>query len=740
MRLFALIISFGSLSVFAQKMEMAPLTGNVHLQSKSTKAIEKSGATTIDSTIIYQPDTISIPFLDDFSTNKFQTYPSGNYNLPGITFQDYYRLKDGITDVPFPAGTGFTEQETFHRYYNAATDTYSDTAFSTISVKVGDLSAYPVMYDILNLYPPYYIYDTLGIPDTPDTVWLTNPTYYQEMARQFFAPISDPSKLWVDSYAYHNCRYALNPRTLGVVTFDGLNQNGYPYHFGSAMTGVADYLTAKPLDLSMYSPSDSLYLSFLYQPEGLGDIPESTDSLVLEFYAKDLDEWFHVWSTNGDTVCPFKVAHIGVRDAKFFKRGFQFRFKNYGGLSGALDNFHIDYVHLRPLSTYDDTLFKDFAFVYPLNSLLKTYTSVPWDHYKNSTGNKMTDSLLVQVYNGSPNPENYQNGQLNFYQNSIQQGNFTLQGFTLAQNQINFAPETLHSSYHNLQTSGVQYNKSLTGNQQVFEVKANASAQFPNLAQNDSTTFLQEFYNYYSYDDGSAEAAFGPTGTQSRLAIKFNAYEADSIIGVSLCFVPSVNDVSNKLFLLTVWNEIDGKPGDVIYEDDAFFPRSPLYGNAHNVFFNYYFTDTMKVPVETNFYIGWRQLDANRMNLGLDRNIDNSSNIKFSVDGGNTWLISPFPGSAMVRPIFSTALDAVLGVPKTPEITTVNVYPNPTSGELTLDYEGKQPDDIVELFDFSGKIIRVQTNETIGLQELPTGMYFLRIPKILNRIYKVIKL
>jgi hypothetical protein len=94
-----------------------------------------------------------------------------------------------------------------------------------------------------------------------------------------------------------------------------------------------------------------------------------------------------------------------------------------------------------------DTLFKDFAMVYPLNTLLKTYTSVPWDHYKQTTQNKMSDAVKVMVHNGSPNPENYQNGTIVFGQGATNYGNFTLQGFTLAEQQINYAPGTTHTSF-----------------------------------------------------------------------------------------------------------------------------------------------------------------------------------------------------------------------------------------------------------------------------------------------------
>jgi len=715
---------------------MGPLTQNTSI-SITQKAIEKSGGLTFDSTIIYLPDTLQLPFLDDFSSNKFQTYEL-DFNLPGITSTLHYRLLNPLTNIELPSTAKFTNQPTFRRYYNTLTSTFSDTVFPIIQVKVGDLRNYPVVFETLDLYPPYYIYDTLGIPDVSDTIWLTNPTYFQDSARQFFAPVNDPSKLWIDNYVYHNYRYAVDPRTLGVATFDGLNFDGKPYQINSTITNYADRLTSKPLDLSPYSPTDSIYFSFLYQPEGLGDVPESTDSLIVEFYSPDLDQWFHVWSVKGSTVHPFKAAHIPVVQSKYLKKGFQFRFKNYGSLAGALDHFHIDYVHLRALSYYDDTLFKDFAFVYPLNSLLKTYTSVPWDHYKNSTSNKMTDSLLVKVHNGSQNPENYQNGQLAFFNNGNQQGSYVLQGFTLAEQQINFAPRTTHTSYHNL-SNGAQFSKTLPGNQQVFEVKANASAQFPNFSQNDSTEFLQEFYNYYSYDDGSAEAAFGPTGVQSRLAIRYDAYEADSLIGVAMHFVPSVNDVSNNLFLLTVWSENNGKPGEVLYEDDVFFPRSPIYGTGRNQFQIYYLKDTLKLAVGTSFFIGWRQLEGLRLNLGLDRNIDNSSKIKYSVNGGTTWLTSPFAGSAMMRPVFSTALDNVLAVDETiEEEKTITLYPNPTNEIINININSENEEVII--FDSFGRVVRREIGNSFNISDLSNGIYFVSIPSISYIKSKFIKL
>ena len=719
-------------SFFSQGISIGESNQNLKL----TPVQIKKDLNSIDSSFIYFVDTLALPFFDDFSSNKFQEY-TPNYSAPGISSQVYYRLKDASTNAVISSNASYTNQVTFRRTYNATTSTTFDVPFSDTLLKVGNLLSYPVVYNTLSLYPPFYIYDTIGIPDVSDTIWISNPAYFQDSARQFFLPISDSSKIWLDHYAYHNYRFGVNPRSLGVVTFDGLNEQGYPYQIGTSVTNYGDKLTSKPINLGSFSASDSVYFSFLYQPQGLGDVPENGDSLLLEFYAPELSQWFHIWSVSGGATIPFKAVHVNVNDTKFFKPGFQFRFRNYGGLSGALDHFHVDYVHLRSLSAYNDTTFKDFAFSTPINTLLKTYTSVPWDHYKASVGSKMTDSLFVNLYNGSTSAENYQNGQLTINQSNLQQGLYVLPGFLLAEGQINYNPLSFLDSYHDL-SIGYEYSRVLPGISQEFDVVGAASAQFPNLYQNDSTSFKQLFSNYYSYDDGSAEAAFGPTGTQARLAIRFDTYEADSLIGLNLSFLPSVVDVSQKLFLITVWDNDNGQPGNVLYEDDAFSPRQPSYVNGNNNYQSYYFADTVKVAVGTTFFVGWRQLDPDRLNLGLDRNIDNHTTIRYSVDGGNNWYTAPFSGSAMLRPIFSTLIDATLQTYETEE-KELTIYPNPSYGKLTVEFQNGHQAPLF-VYNQLGQLMMSSDSNQLDLTPLNAGIYFISSPNYSTKVYKVIKL
>ncbi len=285
---------------------------------------------------------------------------------------------------------------------------------------------------------------------------------------------------------------------------------------------------------------------------------------------------------------------------------------------------------------------------------------------------------------------------------------------------------------------GDEFSKSLPGIEQHFDVKANVSAQFPNEPINDSCSFKQDFYNYYSYDDGSAEAAFGPTGTQSRLAISFDSYEADSLIGIMMHFVPSVTDVSNKLFLTSVWGDNNGEPGELLYEDDVFLPRNPIYTDGINGFYTYFFKDMMKVPVGVRFHVGWRQLDGDRLNLGLDRNIDHSETIRFSVDGGNTWQSSPYSGSAMIRPVFSTGLDQTLGIINDKK-ESVSIYPNPTSEYITISSSKNLIPSTIELYDTYGQMILKTEDNSIDLSDYQNGLYFIRVPLLSSETFKVIK-
>lgn len=722
---------------FAQQPgeSVGPLTGNPVLQAKAKKNLSfAKSSNTFDSTFIYNSDTISLPVFDDFSSDKFQKYTE-DYLAPGVTSVLEYKLLD-VSSQPLPANYEGTQQVTFRRIYNEQLGTYTDTTFTPIDVQLGDQSTYPTLYNTVSAYPPYYIYDTIpqsgGSDPNPDTVFIVGPDLIQDSARQFFMPINDPNMIWEDSYVYLNNTMAVDPWSLGVVTFDGLDETGYPYAINSTLTNYADYLTSKPIDMSVMTIADSMYFSFMYQAQGFADKPELGDSLVLQFYASNLDQWRNVWAINGVALDTFRPGHILIDDPDYFTDAFQFRFVNYGGLSGSLDHFHVDYVNLRSVPGIGgsaDSLLRDIAFSYPQNTLLQDYTSVPWDHYKNlaTPNNVMSPDVQIVMANSFPTDISANDGTMEIYHNSIlESAPCTLVSDILCDNvNDNYFALDIPYSNHDIQ-SCYTFDQSKPGISQDFEVISTATGGAPNFAGNDTTSFIQTFQNYYSYDDGSAESAYGCTGVQSRLAIQYTPYEADSIIGLAMHFVPSVEDVSNNNFLLMVWDDNNGQPGNVIYEDNLFFPRTPSYNYGYNMFSYYFFEDTLRVPVNGTFYVGWRQFQAERLNIGLDRNIDNSDHIFFSTDGGSIWNQGTEAGSAMIRPIFSTDMNVTLGVEEKPEIERISkIYPNPTKNKVTIEpsvtYTG------AVLRNMQGQIVK-QIDETVFyMQDLPSGIYFLEV-------------
>ena len=721
---------------FSQREEVGPLMSNPQLHINAEVNNLRINEGTFDSTFIYKLDVINLPVFDEFSSNKFQKYEA-DYSDAGVVDTLFFQLLD-VSEVPLAANVEYTQQITFYRTVDITEGTVVDVPFIPTQIKIGDLESYPVSYVTTDVYPPFYIYDTVDFPNPIDTVWLV-PDVFQDSATQFWANVNDPELIWADSQAYHNYTLAVDPWSLGVVSFDGLDEKGYPYQIGTTITNYADNLTTKPIDMS--SPaveiSDSIYLSFLYQTEGFGDVPETGDSLILEFYAKDLDQWNWIWSTNGSALSEFKNVHIKVDSIIYFQNGFKFRFRNYGGLSGSLDHFHIDYVDLRNSSGKQDTIIKDFAIVYPVTNLLETFSSVPWDHYKNNSNGKMNSELDVVVRNSDIFPENEQDGYVEIKYNGLVESTDTLSENLLNNGDLNYSPMTTYYSFHDFST-GSNFDNTKPGPVEVFDILTRITHSASIFTPNDTTISQQIFKNYYSYDDGSAESAYGPTGVQARLAIKYTPYEADSLIGARIHFVPSVNDVSNKLFLLTVWDDDNGVPGNVIYEDDVFFPRQPIYASNRDIFKEYYFIDTQKVHVAGTFYIGWRQFDQDRLNVGLDRNEINNDKTFFSVDDGISWSASGIEGSVMINPIFSTSYDASLGiVNKKLNPVKVSVFPNPATNEITVDVLDAEFE-FFELINLQGIRIGKYYSEKIDISNLPAGIYFVKVNGIYGP-FKIIK-
>ena len=128
---------------------------------------------------------------------------------------------------------------------------------------------------------------------------------------------------WQNRRVLVNSGFPLFPTNYNAATLDALDESGKVYSHASSSPFVADSLISKPISLvdengEKLSPADSLYFSFYYQPQGNGDAPESTDSLVLMFgYVIDTFRIEYDTILIGDMLKYMQVDTIHVGDILF---------------------------------------------------------------------------------------------------------------------------------------------------------------------------------------------------------------------------------------------------------------------------------------------------------------------------------------------------------------------------------------------------------------------------------------
>jgi len=709
------------ISVRAQGETLVPLKNNQELNShaKQNKMFSEI--------FVYEIDTIRIPFKDDFSSDKFKKYDAevGDAN---VTTQTFYQLFDAANLSPLANNVSYQTTPTFHVSYDTVgVDTTIYTRLDSIQINVYDLTEYPLVNTLTWVWPSYYIYDTLFSPPQ-DTIFIT-PDLIQDSVNIHFVAATD-NAIWQDNFAYRNSRFPINPPTVGVVTFDGLDENGYPYNFANQNSyGFADYLTSKPINLGFdvfsnpYTAADSIYLSFYYQAAGRGENPESDDTLFVEFWSPSAQEWIQVWKKigfDGDSL--FYQAIIPVIDAMYLQNGFKFRFGNYSTLSGSIDHWHIDYVFLNEFRTQADTIRDDVAFQFDPRSLLNEYSSVPWAHYKWNPSFYMTDTLTTFQRNNDDGGHLVGNNILEIkYQGTLlntfnHPNNPSINGFT---------------NYQTLWDIGLQpfeYDTTVNDTCALFDVTFRHQATPDFERENDTVHLHQNFENYYSYDDGTAEWAYGLVGAGGKLAYKFNLLQADSIRALDIYFRPDVDNVENDAFQLMIWDATGsgGKPNNVIFQNANF--SEIKYTDELNGFKEYFFDQKILLPAGS-YYVGMQQLDAWPLNIGMDFNTDRKSKIYYNVSGN--WTNTSFKGALMIRPIFSTLADLKYVGMEDVEDLTIQLYPNPANDKIYI--ESNESEFEITLTDLAGRtILNHLVNSTIDVSSVSDGIYLIQFKSMLT--------
>jgi hypothetical protein len=545
------------------------------------------------------------------------------------------------------------------------------------------------------------------------------------------------STLWTDKFVFINNSFTADQLTMGVATFDLLDHTGRLYDDAVTWGFRADMLTSRPINLAL-QPTDNIWLSFVFQPGGLGDIPESGDSLTLQFFAPETGTWHPVWKREGTNTHPFRHVIVPVTEARFLKKGFRFRFTAYGSLTTGSDdpamktsgdNWHLDYVRLGKNRHESDTILHDVAFTLPVRSLLKNHEAMPLKHFRQIYLNEMGSSISVNYRNNDTVVRNVTR------QFEIHNLSTSTLVHSFSGGATNTQPVT-NISYN----APLFYTFSTTGSDTaIYQVKSYLITDLFDQKSNDTITYNQVFGNYFSIDDGNAEAGYGITGQGSRnamVAFRYRAFVPDSLRAVMICFNDSYLNSNLRTFDIAVWDNNNGVPGNLIYLGEEVMVEQ---GDGINGFHTYRLNDP--VFVDNIFYVGWKQRSETFLNAGVDLNTSHNGRQYYWLNG--EWFQSQIEGTLMIRAVTGPKLPSTgIGDIRVP-LSTLKIWPNPVSGILNIE-PAENFTGIVSftITDLSGRVlIKASDTTMIDVAALPPGVYLLLtthngIPAARNKFIK----
>ena len=529
--------------------------------------------------------------------------------------------------------------------------------------------------------------------------------------------------IWSDNTAFINNSYSNNPVTIGMATLDAIDAEGN-LNGDSDVPFRSDFLTSKPINLDFPGRND-IYLSFYYQPEGLGDEPEEDDSLLLELYAPKQYKWNAVWSVPGGPSTPFEQVFIHLNDTAYLHPGFQFRFVNYASLPNSqgfpsfdanVDHWNIDYVVLDTARSPAKTYMADVSMISNLPSFLKSYEAIPWSHFSFAFFTELRESLDISYYN---HDEVVRNITRMLEIRDLYSG----ETYSESGGAINIDPgeSGQHPFYPDYPFDFY------SADSVVFEIKSYLVTEAGDYRWNDTVKRNQDFTDYYAYDDGTAEFGYGLSGEGSEnaaVAVKYKSFMQDTLRGVRFYFNQALEEV-NLYFSLAVWDHDEDldQPGELIYSMSG---NKREYTDELNRFRTYAF-DTLLI-VDNYFYVGWIKTRDDILNIGFDVNKNNQGNTYYNL--GQSWRNSAFSGSLMLRPVMGKKITWPASA-QSPVYEKLEVYPNPAADYVYISLPGGQyPERLnAEIYSLQGSLVyrQYQGDSRIDVSGLSNGIYILRL-------------
>lgn len=558
------------------------------------------------------------------------------------------------------------------------------------------------------------------------------------------------AKLWLTDHAFINQDYDAFPPTVGMATLDALDAQGNLY--GQESDGVfpADTLASQIIRLdSLFSPvkrrleiADSICLSFYYLPGGgsgdqwdrIGDAPESSDSLFLDFFNPDSNHWITVWKIEGILVDSL-VSYTGYRwqyvcipilDASYLSERFQFRFRNYcsldinpkPGMVGNCDQWNLDYIYLGTGRSVNDHYFRDVAFVNKPQTLIAPYQSVPFHHFSSTMMSEDMDLTIINLYSQplATNYSYYVYDEKNILVNRYDGG---------YENAPVYYPEGNYQTIPAHANPPIDFVYPVSGKSKFHVLNIISEGATGDIHTcNDTLSYYQVFDNYYAYDDGVAENGYGLTSTSAKLylAYRFDLPMEDTLVAIDICFNRTRGDENAQIpFNLCIWSNEGGCPGITLYKD-------PVQQFTEVGGINSYVRYKLTTPqlVNGSIFVGFEQANNAYINIGFDRNNDVSDRIYYRT--ATSWQRSILKGALMMRPCFGQFALSDISSP-TPKDCEVTVYPNPAKDYITIERQeafGESAN--VQIIDIKGTILReMPYSECLYVGDLSRGVYVLRI-------------
>ncbi len=561
--------------------------------------------------------------------------------------------------------------------------------------------------------------------------------FFEDFNQEEFRP--EASK-WIGDNVYVNKKYQLLPPDLGVATFDAMDGSGHIHENASQFAFPADTLSSQAIRLdSIQDPvmrpllkKDSIYFSFYFQPQGRGNAPEAEDKLFLEFYSPVLDQWYPKWNSKGSSLEDFvdengtffKQVFIPLKDsAKFFHKGFRFRFHNLASMAGSsqpdwqsnADHWNIDLIWIDRDRTITDSSYRKIAFVNQPPTMIKRYQSMPYRQYRNDPTNSMKDTIHSIIIRNMDNTSytatyGYKIFNQSVNQDSIYDGGtalvdpFSTHGFV---DYIRFRDPRMISFFS-------IYNET----KKTYKVR-HVINDIGLTGVGDTAIRYQEFANYYAYDDGTPEAGYGFSVRSAKAAMKFQLNTKDTLRQVQFYFNPTLTQANDKYFEIMVWKSIE--PEELIFSKKV---KAEFTEGMYNFYTYDLETD---IVLANEFYIGFRQLYPENLNIGFDYALDSKEYLFYEIGGG--WKPSIYSGSLMIRPVFGEKMTA--SVQENPTVISgFNIFPNPVSGhQLHIEAEDILEDNYqVEIFNITGqKMLQLKGQSVIDVSFLDNGIYLLRL-------------